>query len=50
MNQGVLYRYAPESVAQEAQLIIPAEEKQNILKLHHDDPSVGHFHEAGTYH
>ena len=49
MNQGILYRYAPDSETEEAQLVIPAEERQNILFIHHDSPTAGHYGEEGTY-
>lgn len=37
MNNGVLYRYIPDSDSEEAQLVIPAAERESILQKHHDD-------------
>ncbi|KAF8772977.1 Retrovirus-related Pol polyprotein like [Argiope bruennichi] len=48
MSQGVLYRYAPESDSEEAQLVVPKQEWSDILKAHHDAPTAGHY-EEGTY-
>ena len=49
MNQGVLYRYSPHSEVEEAQLVVPSHERENILKLHHDDPTAGHYGADGTF-
>ncbi|GFW22500.1 retrovirus-related Pol polyprotein from transposon 17.6 [Trichonephila clavipes] len=32
MNQGILYRYSPESEEEEAQLVVPAQERERILQ------------------
>ncbi|GFT21229.1 retrovirus-related Pol polyprotein from transposon 412 [Trichonephila clavipes] len=49
MNQGVLFRYAPDSESEEAQLVIPSHERTLILKTHHDAPMAGHYGAEGTY-
>ena len=49
LNQGVLYRYVPESETEDAQLVIPFHEREQIMKKHHDDPMAGHYGEDGTY-
>ncbi|GFW42339.1 transposon Tf2-9 polyprotein [Trichonephila clavipes] len=49
MNQGVLFRYAPDSESEEAQLVIPSHERTLILKNHHDAPMAGHYGAEGTY-
>ncbi|GFX83124.1 transposon Tf2-6 polyprotein [Trichonephila clavipes] len=49
MNQGVLFRYAPDSESEEAQLVIPSHERTFILKNHHDAPMAGHYGAEGTY-
>ncbi|GFX17538.1 retrovirus-related Pol polyprotein from transposon 297 [Trichonephila clavipes] len=49
MNQGVLFRYDPESKSEEAQLVIPSHERTLILKNHHDAPMAGHYGAEGTY-
>ncbi|GFX45426.1 retrovirus-related Pol polyprotein from transposon 412 [Trichonephila clavipes] len=49
MNQGVLFRYAPDSEREEAQLVIPSHERNLILKNHHDAPMAGHYGAEGTY-
>ncbi|GFU69953.1 retrovirus-related Pol polyprotein from transposon 297 [Trichonephila clavipes] len=38
MNQGVLFRYAPDSESEEIQLVVPNHERTLILKNHHDTP------------
>ncbi|GFV29940.1 integrase catalytic domain-containing protein [Trichonephila clavipes] len=43
MNQGVLFRYAPDSESEEAQLEVPNHERTLILKNHHDAPMAGHY-------
>lgn len=43
MNEGVLYRYSPDSEAEEAQLVVPAHEQENVLKHYHDDATAGHY-------
>ncbi|GFU21134.1 retrovirus-related Pol polyprotein from transposon 297 [Trichonephila clavipes] len=40
MNQGILFRYSPTSVSEEAQLVVPIHERQDILKIHHDAPNA----------
>ncbi|GFS58059.1 retrovirus-related Pol polyprotein from transposon 412 [Trichonephila clavipes] len=49
MNQGVLYRYAPDSESEEAQLVVPSHERTLILKNHHDAPMAGHYGTEGTH-
>ncbi|GFT10575.1 retrovirus-related Pol polyprotein from transposon 297 [Trichonephila clavipes] len=49
MNQSVLFRYAPDSESEEAQLVIPSHERTLILKNHHDAPIAGHYGADGTY-
>ena len=49
MNQGVLYRYAPDSESDEAQLVVPSHERERVLKEYHDDPTAGHYGAEGTY-
>ncbi|GFU21152.1 retrovirus-related Pol polyprotein from transposon 412 [Trichonephila clavipes] len=49
MNQGILFRYSPTSVSEEAQLVVPIHETQDILKIHHDAPNAGHFGANGTF-
>ncbi|GFW28333.1 transposon Tf2-11 polyprotein [Trichonephila clavipes] len=48
MNQGVLFRYAPDSESEEAQLVVPSHERTLILKNHHDAPMAGHYGTEGT--
>ncbi|GBN40843.1 hypothetical protein AVEN_204098-1 [Araneus ventricosus] len=43
MNHGVLYRYSPDSESEEAQLVVPAQEREQILRDHHDAPTAGHY-------
>ncbi|GFT80889.1 transposon Tf2-6 polyprotein [Trichonephila clavipes] len=49
MNQGILFRYSPTSESEEAQLVVPIHERQDILKIHHDAPNVGHYGSDGTF-
>ncbi|GFU75032.1 transposon Tf2-6 polyprotein [Trichonephila clavipes] len=49
MNQGVLFRYAPDSESEDAQLVVPSHERTLILKNHHDAPMAGHYGTDGTY-
>ncbi|GFW08954.1 transposon Ty3-I Gag-Pol polyprotein [Trichonephila clavipes] len=43
MNQGILFRYSPISESEEAQLVVPIHERQEILKIYHDAPKAGHY-------
>ncbi|GFW20700.1 transposon Ty3-G Gag-Pol polyprotein [Trichonephila clavipes] len=49
MNQGVLYRYVPDTDSAEAQLVIPNAERKLIMQRHHNDPMAGHYGEDGTF-
>lgn len=49
MNQGILYRYVPDSDSEEAQLVIPTAERESIMQKHHNDPMAGHYGEEGTF-
>ncbi|CAK9832692.1 Transposon Ty3-I Gag-Pol polyprotein [Anthophora retusa] len=43
LSQGVLYRYTQDDDSEEAQLVVPAQERINILKEYHDAPTAGHY-------
>ncbi|GFW51222.1 retrovirus-related Pol polyprotein from transposon 412 [Trichonephila clavipes] len=49
MNQGILYRYSPESEEEEAQLVVPAQERERILQENHDAPTACHYGVENTY-
>ncbi|KAF8772010.1 Transposon Tf2-11 polyprotein like [Argiope bruennichi] len=49
MPQGVLHRNAPETDSEEAQLVVPKQEWDDILKAHHGALTAGHYDEEGTY-
>lgn len=50
MNQGILYRYSPESEEEEeAQLVVPVQERERILQEYHDAPTAGHYGVENTY-
>ncbi|GFW81334.1 retrovirus-related Pol polyprotein from transposon 412 [Trichonephila clavipes] len=49
MNQGILYRYSPESEEEEAELVLPAQERERILQEYHDAPTAGHYGVENTY-
>ncbi|KAL3284175.1 hypothetical protein HHI36_018341 [Cryptolaemus montrouzieri] len=42
MTQGVLYRYDKDD-DENAQLVIPTYEREEILKTDHDAPTAGHY-------
>ncbi|GFW35512.1 transposon Tf2-9 polyprotein [Trichonephila clavipes] len=48
MNQGILYRYSPESEEKD-QLEVPAQERERILQEYHDAPTAGHYGVENTY-
>ena len=50
MNLGVLYRYATDSESEEAQLVVPTQERERVLREYHDAPTAGHYGSEGTYH
>ncbi|GBM43638.1 Retrovirus-related Pol polyprotein from transposon 17.6 [Araneus ventricosus] len=50
MNQGILYRYSPEVETEEAQLVVPFQERERVLQQYHDVPTAGHYGAEGTYH
>ncbi|GIY67405.1 reverse transcriptase [Caerostris darwini] len=45
MIRCILYKYAPDS-AEEAQLVLPSQERENILKLNQDSPMSGDTHDS----
>ncbi|GFX98761.1 transposon Tf2-9 polyprotein [Trichonephila clavipes] len=49
MNQGILYRYSPESEEEEAQLVVPAQERERVLQEYHDAPTAGQYGVENTY-
>ncbi|GFW70139.1 retrovirus-related Pol polyprotein from transposon 17.6 [Trichonephila clavipes] len=49
MNQGLLYRYSSESEEEEAQLVVPAQERKRILQEYHDAPTTDHYGVENTY-
>ena len=42
MNDGILYCYSDDDT-EDAQLVIPCHERQDILKTHHDENTAGHY-------
>ncbi|GBO07398.1 Transposon Ty3-G Gag-Pol polyprotein, partial [Araneus ventricosus] len=46
---GILYRYSPDSESEETQLVVPNQERERVLKEHHDAPTAGHYGAEGTY-
>lgn len=42
MNDGIMYCYADDD-SDNAQLVIPTDERARILKENHDDSTVGHY-------
>ncbi|GBM53787.1 Transposon Tf2-8 polyprotein [Araneus ventricosus] len=49
MNQGILYRYSPEVETEEAQLVVPFQEREKVLQQYDDVPTAGHYGTEGTY-
>ena len=43
LNNGILYKYTEDQNTEEAQLVIPKQERLNILKEYHDNPTAGHY-------
>jgi hypothetical protein len=43
ISHGVLYRYSPEADEEDAQLVVPAHQYEEILQLYHDAPAAGHY-------
>lgn len=43
MNNGVLYRFSPESEEEEAQQVVPKAQITRILQENHDSPLSGHY-------
>ncbi|GFS69877.1 retrovirus-related Pol polyprotein from transposon 297 [Trichonephila clavipes] len=48
MNQDILYRYSPMS-EEEAQLVVPTQERERILQKYHDVPIAGLYGVENTY-
>ena len=42
INNGILYCYADDD-SEEAQLVIPSHERNDVLKAHHDESTAGHY-------
>ncbi|GBM89956.1 Transposon Tf2-6 polyprotein [Araneus ventricosus] len=49
MNQGILYRYSPEVETEEAQLVVPFQERERVLQQYHDVPTTEQYGAEGTY-
>ncbi|GBN22626.1 Retrovirus-related Pol polyprotein from transposon 297 [Araneus ventricosus] len=49
MNQGILYRYSPDTESEEAQLVVPCHERERVLQQYHDSPTAGHSGSEGTF-
>ena len=43
MPDGVLYRYSPETNLEEPRLVVPSQERENILREYHDAATAGHY-------
>ena len=48
-SSGVLYRYNPDSDSEEPQLVVPLQERIQVLEKHHNAPSAGHGGINATY-
>lgn len=49
MNNGMLYRLHPDTEVDDAQLVVPCHEWQNVLGAYHDDPLAGHYGAERTF-
>lgn len=49
MNNGILYRLHPDTEVDDALLVVPSHEWQNVLCAYHDDPLAGHYGADKTY-
>ncbi|GFY33435.1 integrase_H2C2 domain-containing protein [Trichonephila clavipes] len=49
MNQGDLYRFAPDSDSEDAQLVDPSHKRTLIPKNHHDAPMADHCGAEGPH-
>ncbi|GBM03360.1 hypothetical protein AVEN_256904-1 [Araneus ventricosus] len=43
MNQEVWSRFSPDSESEEAQLVVPSDERKRVLEEFHDTPTIGHY-------
>lgn len=42
MTQGILYRYDADSESEKAQLVVPKQERKQLLQEYHDSPTACH--------
>jgi hypothetical protein len=42
-TQGILYRYTQDDDCDKAQLVVPEQERANILRAYHDAPTAGQY-------
>lgn len=49
VNNGLLYRYNPESDAEDGQLVVPQHEQSDVISVYHDQPIAGHYGAEKTY-
>ncbi|GBM38932.1 hypothetical protein AVEN_271047-1 [Araneus ventricosus] len=49
MNQRILYRYSPEVETEQAQLVVPFQERERVLQQYHDVPTAGQYGAERTY-
>ncbi|KAF8794912.1 Transposon Tf2-6 polyprotein like [Argiope bruennichi] len=45
----IMYRYLPEVETEEAQLVVPVQERGRVLQEYHDVSTAGHYGTEGTY-
>lgn len=50
LHRGVLYRYSEEQEDDDARLVVPESQWNNILRAYHDDPTAGHYGVEKTFH
>ena len=48
LNQGVLYHYAQDGDEEDAQLVVPTQDRPRVLREYHDAPTAGHYGIART--
>ncbi|CAG4987874.1 unnamed protein product [Colias eurytheme] len=49
MNNGLLYRYSPDTDIGISQLVIPKQEQNSIISVYHDEPIAGHYGAEKTF-
>lgn len=49
MNNGIVYKYSPESSEEEPQLVVPKSQIPELMYEYHDAPLASHYGIDKTY-